>query len=273
MQQRLGLLRRMQLQAELVAQPLGPGTQRNEGFAAHLDVVVQRLHRGVVEPVARIALARRPDQCLVGIGEAPAAEVRHRVGLAPDHVVQHPEAQVLQRGTDAEDVVVGADHPQRAVLAQQPAAFREPFAGERVIGGKIGEAVPVLVHPIDQAVVRPPQFATKLQVVGRIGEHAMHRGRRQHAHQLHAVPQQNLVQRQFADHFHVSSRREEEFYGFPSFYRDGCAEVTSIRRKVPHGLHRGLHRGPRRKNRVALGAERINPPPGWTLWLSVLLPR
>ena len=51
-QQRLGLLRRMQLQAVLVAQPLGAGAQRDQPVAAHLDVVVQRLHGLVVELVA-----------------------------------------------------------------------------------------------------------------------------------------------------------------------------------------------------------------------------
>ena len=65
------------------------------------------------------------------VGEAPAAEIRHRVGLAPDHVVEDPESQLLQDRADAEDVVVGADHPERAVLAQQPAALGQPFAGER----------------------------------------------------------------------------------------------------------------------------------------------
>jgi hypothetical protein len=58
----------------------------------------------------------------VRVGEALAAEVRHRVGLAPDDVVQDPEAQVLQRRADAEDVVIAADHPQRAVGLQHAAA-------------------------------------------------------------------------------------------------------------------------------------------------------
>ena len=34
----------------------------------------------------------------------------------------------------------------------------------------------------------------------------MHRGRREHAHRLHAVSQQDLIQRQFADEFHGSPR-------------------------------------------------------------------
>ncbi len=145
-QQRLRLLRRVQLQAVLVAQPLLAGAQRDQPVAAHLQIVVQRLHRSVVEAVAAVLLARRPDQRLVRVGEAAAAEVRHRVGFAPDHVVEDPESQVLQDGADAEDVVVAADHPQRAVLAQHAPRLGQPRAGEGVVGGEIGELVPVVVH-------------------------------------------------------------------------------------------------------------------------------
>jgi len=45
------------------------------------------------------------------IGEAPAAEIRHRIDLAPDHVIEEPEAKILEQRADAEDVVIGADHP------------------------------------------------------------------------------------------------------------------------------------------------------------------
>jgi uncharacterized membrane-anchored protein len=66
----------------------------------------------------------------VRVGEAAAAEVRHRVGLAPDHVVEDPEAEILQRRADAEDVVIGADHPDRAVGLQHAALGEQPGAGE-----------------------------------------------------------------------------------------------------------------------------------------------
>jgi len=62
-----------------------------------------------------------------------------------------------------------------------------------------------LVHAVDQAIVRPAKFAAELKVVGRIGEHAVHRGRRQHAHELHAVPKHDLIERQFTDDFHGAS--------------------------------------------------------------------
>ena len=111
MQQRLRLLRRMRLAAVAVLQPLAAAADRDQPVAAHLQLVVQRLHGGVVEGVAGVLVLRAPDQRLMGVGEAAAAEVRHRVGLAPHHVVQDPEAEILQHGTDAKDVMVGADHP------------------------------------------------------------------------------------------------------------------------------------------------------------------
>ena len=94
---------------------------------------------------------------------------------------------------DAEDVVVGADDPERAVLAQHPAAFRQPLPREAVVFREIREAVPVVVDAVDDALVRPPQLALQLQVVGRIGKHAVDRRRRQHPHVVNAVTQEKLV--------------------------------------------------------------------------------
>ena len=95
-------------------EPLLAGAERDGPVGAHLHVVVAGLQRLVVERVAaRRWLARRPDQRLVRVGEAAAAEIRHRVDLAPHHVVEDPEAEILQDRADAEDVVIGADHPQR----------------------------------------------------------------------------------------------------------------------------------------------------------------
>ena len=83
---------------------------KGQPIGAHLDIVVARLERFVVERIILgRSLARRPDQCLVCVGEAAAAEIRHRVGFAPDDVVEDPEAHILEHGADAEDVVIGAD--------------------------------------------------------------------------------------------------------------------------------------------------------------------
>ena len=181
-----------------------PGAQRDEPVAAHLHVIVQGLHGLVVEPVAAIPAPCRPDHRLMRIGEPTPTEVRHRIGLAPHDVVEDPKAEILQDRADAEDVVVGADYPDRAVLAQHAPAFAQPLPRERVIGGEILELVPVVIHGVDQAIVRPTQLPPQLEVVGRIGEDAVHRRRRQHAHQRDAVPEHHLVQRQFSDDFHAA---------------------------------------------------------------------
>ncbi len=157
--QRLGLLRRMDLAARLVLQALLAGAQRDEPVRADLDILVAGLESLVVEGVAGLGVARGPDQRLMGIGEPAAAKVRHRVRLAPDDVVQHPESEVLQRRADAEDVVVGADHPERAVRFQHAARGGEPGSREGVVGSKALELVPVVVDGVDAAVVGAVQFA------------------------------------------------------------------------------------------------------------------
>jgi hypothetical protein len=106
----------------------------------------------------------------VGIGEALAAEIRHRVRLQPDHVVLDPEAQILQDRADAEDVVIGADHPDRAVRLQDAAHSSSQAAGEGVIGLEAVELVPVVVHARRPSTGPAGQVAAELQIVGRIGE-------------------------------------------------------------------------------------------------------
>src|SRR5262249_61286131 len=68
---------------------LFPYTTLFRSVASFEGLVVERVTLGV-------GLACRPDQSLVCIGEPAAAEIRHRVRLAPDHVVEQPEAQILQ---------------------------------------------------------------------------------------------------------------------------------------------------------------------------------
>jgi len=71
----------------------------------------------IIELVACLRAFRRPDHRLVGVGEA-RPEVRHRVGFQPDHVVQQPESQVLQRHAHAEDIVDSCRSPDRAIVFQ-----------------------------------------------------------------------------------------------------------------------------------------------------------
>ena len=129
------------------------------------------------------------------VGEALAAEVRHRVGLAPDHIVHDPEAEILQDRADAEDVVIGADHPQRAFGFHHAAGGGQPFAGELVVVGEAGELVPLVVHGIDLGLVGAVQVALKLQVVGRVREDEVGAAFGQRVHAFDAVAFDDAVER------------------------------------------------------------------------------
>ncbi len=159
LKQRLGLLGRVSLSPVLVLQPLRAGADRQKPIGTDLHVLVAGLQGLVIE---RIGLgfrsARRPDHRLVGVGEAAAAEVRHRIGFAPDDVVQDPEAEILQDGADAEDVVIGADHHDRGGGLHQPPDGGQPVAREGVVFGEIGELVPGIVDPVDEALVGARQM-------------------------------------------------------------------------------------------------------------------
>ena len=71
----------------------------------------------------------------------------------------------------------------------------EPVAREGVIFGEIGELVPVVVDPVDQALVGARQRALELQVIGRIGEDEIDRGRRKPHHFRDAVADEDRVAR------------------------------------------------------------------------------
>ena len=187
----------MQLLAVAALEPLLASAQSERPVGTHLHVVIAGLERLVIEGVALAArLARRPDQGLVRIGEAPPAKIRHRIGFAPHHIVQNPEPQILQDRADAEDVVIGADHPERCRGLHQPPAGEQPGAGEVVIGGKARKLVPVIIDGIDARVVGPLEIALELEIVGRVGEDEIDRLGRQFRHLRDAVADQDATARQ-----------------------------------------------------------------------------
>ena len=195
-EQRFGLLRGMGLAPRLVPEPFRAHADRQEPVGADLAILVAGLERLVIERIALgVGPPRRPDHRLVGVGEAPAAEVRHRIGFAPHDVVENPEAEILENGADAEDVVVGADDDDRGRGLHQPPDGGEPAAREGVILGEIGELVPVVVDRVDQALVGPRKRAFELQIVRGIGEHEVDRGFGKRVHLLDAVADQNDVPR------------------------------------------------------------------------------
>ncbi len=167
----------MHLAAVRILQPLGACAQRDEPVGADLEVLVAGLQGVVVEGVVLGVLALGgPDHRLVRVGEAAAAEIGHRVGLAPHDVVEDPEAQILQDRSDPENIVVGADDPERGVGLHHAARGQQPGAGEMVVIGEAGELVPVVVDGIDQRMVRPCQRIFELKIVGGVREHQVHTG-------------------------------------------------------------------------------------------------
>ena len=144
-------------------------------------------------------MKRRPRK--FGIGFA----LRQTMSLR----IQKPRSCTV--GADAENIVIRADHPQRAGRRQQPAAGGEPGAGEMVVFGEAAELVPVFFDAVDPAVVGPVQVAAQLQVVGRVGEDEIDAPGGQLRHRLEAVALDHRIavrQRRFAHSATVSVVRE-----------------------------------------------------------------
>ena len=136
-QQAFGFLGRVNLFAVGALEAFVAGAQRDQPVGTRLHVLVGGLQGLVVEGIALgFLVARGPDHGLMRIGEAAAAEIRHRIGLAPDDIVENPEAEVLHDRTDAKNVVVGADHPQRRRRFHDASAGEQPGAGEIIVGGE-----------------------------------------------------------------------------------------------------------------------------------------
>jgi hypothetical protein len=88
-----------------------PGADRQNPVAAHLNAIIEGFQRFIVEGVFAAFFLAGPDHRFMGIGQTLAAKVRHRVGFAPDDIVQDPKTLILQRGPDPKEVVIRADYP------------------------------------------------------------------------------------------------------------------------------------------------------------------
>ena len=184
--QSLGLLRRVRFCPAALDAFLS-AADRKAPVRPHLEFVVERLHRAVIERIFRAFTARCPDQRLVRIGEPRALEIGHRIGLAPDDIVQNPEARILQARTDAENIVIAADHPERAVRFQDAARFGQPCRSEGIISGEGIELVPVVIDGIDASALGPEQITPKLEIIGRIGKDHVDTGIGQRRHRRNAI--------------------------------------------------------------------------------------
>src|SRR5690606_38383269 len=131
------------------------------------------------------------------VRKAPSAEIGHGVRFPPDDVIENPEAGVLQRRPDAEDVVVAADNPERPIWFQKPASLGKPATCKAVVGRKVMETIPSILDAVHPRVVGPMKFTLKLEIVGRIGKDHVDALSRQGPHDLDAVPKKNAVERQF----------------------------------------------------------------------------
>jgi hypothetical protein len=207
------------------------GAERKVPIGAHLQIVVERFRGVVVECVFRAPDLLRPEQGLVGIGEAHTAKVGHGIIFDPRHIVEDPVVEVLQDLADAVDVVIRADDPQCAGVFQDPAATGEPGVGEPVVLLEVVELVPVVVHRIDVGLIGTPELLLELQVVGRVGKYQVDRGLGELAEQGEAIAGEDLVEGQMSSHCWIScyflcsviipfgeswSSRKDILYTFPS---------------------------------------------------------
>src|SRR5215213_10207498 len=172
-EQRLGLLRRV-----LAVALLARGGRLNVPERLHLLVAVLALHLFVVEGVARLRGAPRPENRLGRVREVAAREVGRRVDLVPRDVVQNLVAESLQREADAVDVVRRARDPDCAVRLEQALALFQPHAVEFVYLFKRRGLVPGALVDADH-LARLAGDAVVREKVGRVREnHVEHLGAR-----------------------------------------------------------------------------------------------
>ena len=193
-QQSFGFLRRMQFVTRFTLQTFAAIAYRQHPVGAHLQIIIQGFHCAVIKGVARrVFIARRPDKRLMRVGKARAFKIRHRVGFAPDNVIQHPKTDILQGRADAENIVIRANDPQRPRRLHHTARLSQPRTGESIISGKAVKLIPVIRHRIHMACVRSGQIALKLEIIGRVSENEVNTRARQTRQRFKAITFNNGV--------------------------------------------------------------------------------
>ena len=130
------------------------------------------------------------------VGEARAAKIGHRVHFAPDDIVQDPEALILQNRPNAEDIMIAANHPKRAVGLEDAACLGQPGATKRVIGGKAIKLVPIIIDGIHTPAFGTEKITAELKIIGRIGKDHVDARIRKRTHGGNTIANDDLVQRQ-----------------------------------------------------------------------------
>ena len=137
-------------------------------------------HFLVIEHVFAFLVFRGPQDGLRRVREVTATQVRGRIRLFPGDVVQNLVAELLQGVADAENDVVRAGHPNRAVRLEHALTPSQPFGVELVVQFRSARDVPIpFIHLDHLARVAGdaaigPAFAQKLrpgrQEIRRIGK-------------------------------------------------------------------------------------------------------
>ncbi len=116
-----------------------------------------------------------------------AAKVGHRVRLPPNHIIHDPETQILKLRANPENIVIGADHPDGAIVFQNALCCSHPLMSELVIGFKARELIPLVSDAIDLALVGAGEITLQLKIVRRVCENEIDGFFRHRIHQFNAI--------------------------------------------------------------------------------------
>ena len=128
-------------------------------------------HFLVVEDVFAFFVFRGPEDGLRRVREVTAAQIRRRIRLFPGDVVENLEPELLQGVADAENDVVRAGHPNRAVRLEHALTPPQPFGVELVVQFRSARDVPVaFIHLHHFARVIPHCGTAVRQEIRRVGK-------------------------------------------------------------------------------------------------------
>ena len=74
----------------------------------------------------------------------------------------NPELLILQNRADAENIVIAADDPERAIRLQNAPRRFQPVMGKQVICVHRVELIPILGHTVDDGIIRTREIAAEL---------------------------------------------------------------------------------------------------------------
>jgi hypothetical protein len=147
--------------------------------------------------------------------------------------------------------VIGADDDDRRVAFHHSPRRAEPAAREGIVGGEIGELVPVVVDRVDKALVGARERAFELKILRGIGEDEVDARLGQGVQLGDAVADEDDVARR------RSNRRRLSRQAGPS--TQNLKLGREARRTGTRGTHRRNH------------STRLSGQIGWTRWLCRIL--